>query len=329
MFSAIYIEEEVYTHPRVTEILQRFPAVPQIKCGRYGEVFNRNAQNFRLQKKFPALILANKYGNLILPAPAGYGFESGKGFYFSHMLNCIYDCRYCFLQGMYRSANYVLFVNYEDFSFEIEKTVSRALEPTIYYSGYDCDSLALDPISKFCDHFLPVFKKNLDATLELRTKSTQIRGILSHESFVNCVIAMSFTAHETSKQYEHKVPPIYKRIEALQKLQQAGWSIAIRFEPIIWHPKLIDNYRIIFDKVFGSLNVHEIHTVSMGEFRMPVGYYKNIVKLYPDVDLYARSTKSVDGIVTLMNEEDRSLERLEQLLLNYINSEQYYRCAEN
>ena len=31
------------------------------------------------------------------------------------MYNCLFDCRYCFLQGMYNSSNFVIFVNYEDF----------------------------------------------------------------------------------------------------------------------------------------------------------------------------------------------------------------------
>ena len=31
------------------------------------------------------------------------------------MFNCIYDCDYCYLQGMYPSANIVVFVNHEDF----------------------------------------------------------------------------------------------------------------------------------------------------------------------------------------------------------------------
>ena len=44
------------------------------------------------------------------------------------MLNCVYDCRYCFLQGMYRSANYVLFVNYDDFRVQIEESISSCKE---------------------------------------------------------------------------------------------------------------------------------------------------------------------------------------------------------
>ena len=36
------------------------------------------------------------------------------------MYNCIYDCKYCFLQGLYSSANYLVFVNYEDFLNQIK-----------------------------------------------------------------------------------------------------------------------------------------------------------------------------------------------------------------
>ena len=60
MFSTIYIEEEVLETSRVKNMLDRFPQVPRVVCERYGEVFNRKSQNFRLQKKAPALILGEK-----------------------------------------------------------------------------------------------------------------------------------------------------------------------------------------------------------------------------------------------------------------------------
>ena len=65
MFSTIYIEDEVREHPRALEIHRRFADADIIPCGRYGEVFNRKTQNFRLQKKKPALILAKKYNQKI------------------------------------------------------------------------------------------------------------------------------------------------------------------------------------------------------------------------------------------------------------------------
>ncbi|MDD1611585.1 MAG: DNA photolyase, partial [Methylococcaceae bacterium] len=169
MIETIYIEENLRNHPRVLEVTARFPEARRIICGRYGEVFNPKAQNFRLQKQRPALILAEKFKNFTLPAPSGYGIGASKNYYFSHMLNCLYDCRYCFLQGMYHSAHYVLFVNYEDFQQDIRRIAGLHPDEAVhFFSGYDCDSLALEPVTGFAAHFLPFFAELPNAWLELR-----------------------------------------------------------------------------------------------------------------------------------------------------------------
>lgn len=328
MFSSIYIEEEVLESERVKDLLDRYPNVPQVVCGRYGEVFNRKSQNFRLQKMAPSLILAKKYGNKVLSTPSGYGYNDSNSYYFSHMLNCVYDCRYCFLQGMYSSANYVLFVNYEDFEKAIVEKIEDNQGGGVYYSGYDCDSLALEPVSNFCQYFLPVFRRYPDAELEIRTKSTQIRCLLDTELVPNCVIAMSFTTNEAAEKWEHKVPSIEKRLDALCKLQRAGWKVAIRFEPLILGVEGLAPYEALFAQVFSKLNIEMIHSVSTGLFRMPVDFHKRIVKLYPDEELYARTTESKDGMLALKNpQESSSLSAIEKLLLSYVSAEQYYRCA--
>lgn len=332
MFSAIYIEKEIRKHPRVREILSRFRELPVIECERYGEVFNRNGQNFRIQKKLPALILAKKYGKFVLPTPEGYGFDGEESFYFSHMLNCIYDCRYCFLQGMYRSSNTVLFVNYEDFYEQIEEHISNANGSGNYYSGYDCDSLAMEPVSHFCQFFLPLFRDYPNAAMEIRTKSTQIRGLLEQKALPNVITAMSFSSEQASLRWEHKVPSTAKRLEALVKLQKKGWPIALRFEPIVFTEFVLDEYSALFEKVFSALDIPKIHSVSIGEFRMPVDFHKTITKLYPDEALYAQPVEVRDGLASLKDKrknegEGGTVEALEAMLGHYISPNQYYRCA--
>ncbi len=327
MFSAIYIEEEIKDWERVKEISKSFPHLPKIICGRYGEIFNRSNQNFRIQKKSPALILAKKYGNLVISAPSGYGFNGGKSFYFSHMLNCVYDCRYCFLQGMYRSANYVLFVNYDDFKLQIEESIHSHEENSIYYSGYDCDSLALEPVSHFCDYFLEVFERNPTGILEIRTKSTQVRKFLDKSPIPNVIVAMSFSSQKSSLRFEHGVPSIEKRVSVLSRLQEKGWKVAVRFEPVIFEDMLFENYKDLFDQVFQSLDVNQLHSVSLGEFRMPKTYYKSIVKLYPDEELFARETTIDNGVVSLKDAYSHSLQNIENLLKTYVSREKYYFCG--
>ena len=84
MIERIYIEEDVSEHPRTKAILEQFPNAAKITCSRYTEIFNKKSQNFRLQKKQPALILANKFKKFVLATPENYGIGAKHNYYFSH-----------------------------------------------------------------------------------------------------------------------------------------------------------------------------------------------------------------------------------------------------
>ena len=60
MIDTIYYEESISEHPRAQEIMKRFPKALQIPCQNHKEIFNPGGQNFRIQKKKPSLILAEK-----------------------------------------------------------------------------------------------------------------------------------------------------------------------------------------------------------------------------------------------------------------------------
>lgn len=328
MIENIYIEESVQHHPRVEQISARYANARKIICTRYGEVFNPKAQNFRLQKQKPALILAEKYKNFVLPAPPGYGVGGQDNYYFSHMLNCLYDCRYCFLQGMYQSANYVLFVNYEDFQQQIKRICETTPEREIhFFSGYDCDSLALEPVTDFAAQFLPFFATVPNAWLELRTKSTQIRTLLNQAALPRCIVAFSLTADEIAVAIEHKTPTVAKRIDAMQKLQQQGWLIGLRFDPLIYQTGYQEQYQRLFDQVFSKLDSNRLHSVSLGTFRLPEKYFKKMVKLYPREKLFAGPLQTEQGMLGYHADlEQEMMQFCSDLLSNYIPEQKFYPC---
>jgi len=328
MIETLYIEEAVIGHPIAEQIRARFPEVRQIVTGRYTEVFNRSAQNFRLQKRKPALILARKHDGHVLPAPPGYGFGGAHNFYFSHMLNCLYDCRYCFLQGMYRSANYVLFVNYEDFETALDRELNRASDEAVWcYSGYDCDSLALEPVTGFVDHMLPFFAERPRAILELRTKSTQIRTLLANKPLANVVVAFSFTPQAMSEALEHRVPSVERRIVAMISLATSGWNVGLRFDPLIHDEDYRQHYRALFDAVFRDLPSESLHSVSVGPFRLPRDYFRTIQKLYPDEMLFAGHFAERNGLVSYPFEREQELRSFcNQEILARVPEERVFAC---
>lgn len=147
-FSHIYVEKAVRNHPRTKRILQNFPRASVILIDHYKDVFCRKGQNFILQQCSQNLILAAKQGNLIYPgAPVCQSFGNENFYYTSCVMNCVYDCEYCYLKGMYPSGNMVVFVNLEDIFREVRKLLE---ERAVYLCiSYDTDLLAMEPITGY------------------------------------------------------------------------------------------------------------------------------------------------------------------------------------
>jgi len=285
MTKLIYVERSIREHARTIMIYSKFPTAKIIEIEHYGEVFNRNNQSFRIQKNNPALILARKKNSRVLPVPKGLEVEKSS-YYFSHMLNCIYDCRYCFLQGMFRSSNYVIFVNYEDFQEDIMKKANDHNGQAFFFSGYDCDSLAMDPVTNFTESFLPIFKKLKHSKLELRTKSSQIRSLLQIEPQFNVVCSFSLNPEEIINLFEQKTPSLKTRIECIKKLSSVGWKIGLRFDPIIVTNNFKKIYEKLFFDVFSNIQIENIDSITVGTFRLSSDQYKRMTKDRPDEWLY-------------------------------------------
>lgn len=330
MIDNIYIEEEVIDHPVTSSITTRFPDANIIYCNRYTEIFNRKTQNFRVQKKHPALILAKKHKNFVLKTPEHYGIGSEYNYYFSHMMNCIYDCRYCFLQGMYRSANYVLFVNYQDFFQAISETAQQHKDKEVhFFSGYDCDSLALEPVSYFIENCIPYFEATPNALLEIRTKSTQIRPLLNTDVIPNIVVAYSLSPDNIARSLEHKAASLEKRLKAIISLQEKGWKIGLRFDPVIYSDDYKKHYKNLFNKVFKRISLDRLHSVSLGNFRLPSPFFKTMSRLYPEEPLFASPLEDHSGMVSYSKGlVDEMQVYCTEALMHYIPQDLLYICED-
>jgi len=328
MVNTIYIEADIEQHHRTQQILARFPRANTILVEKYSQVFNSHSQNFRTQKQNPSLILAAKQNKKVMPTPVQYETGGGAHYYFSHMLNCVYDCRYCFLQGMLRSANYLLFVNYEDFVDEIKTVANQHIgdeKPVWFFSGYDCDSLAYEPVTQFADFFVDQFNDLDNAVLELRTKSTQIRSLLSRPVQKNVVIASSLSPENVAAAVEQGAPSLEKRIDALQKLQQQGWRIGLRFDPIVWHAEYQKSYRCMLESIFSRLDASKIDSVTLGGFRLPKGFYKTMHKLYPEHWLFNAGLTEVKGMIVYRPQiEAEVFDYLSRACLEFIDKDKLF-----
>ena len=79
-----------------------------------------------------------------------------------NLLNCIFDCQYCFLQGMYNSSNIVCFVNVEDFA----KEFSRMECGSMIALSYETDLIAHHNIVPYLEYIYEYIKATENVALK-------------------------------------------------------------------------------------------------------------------------------------------------------------------
>ncbi len=329
MIDTIYYEEDVFEHPTAKHVRKALPRADWFPIRNYQELFNKRHQSFRLQKKNPKLILAKKHGNFVLPVPSGFGMDAKKNFYFSHMYNCLYDCKYCFLQGMYSSANFVLFVNYEDFFQAISDSIDSGNGNSMtFFSGYDCDSLAFDKISGFATHVLNFFSQYPETELELRTKSIAVSSLFDREALPNCIVAFSLSPAKISDVLDRRSPSIARRVSTLKKLAKCGWKIGLRFDPLIYCKGWEELYSELIENIMQDLDDTNIHSVSYGPLRFPKNMYKKIVDQLPHEKLYAFPMEEKNGTISYGSQiETRMHFFLEMKLRKFFRENKVFQCV--
>jgi len=179
----------------------------------------------------------------LTPTPDYYGHE-GKGFFFKNSLNCIYDCQYCYLKGAFRNDLKVLFVNYEDMLsqiLELRKEIDPSQTIRLYASDYS-DNLALDQITGFCEYFLPLIDTFPNVKMEIRTKSANIKHLLTQSPPHATEIAFSLSPQEIIDKYERKTPNLSQRLEAIRLLLDHNWHVGVRFLPLLEVPNALQIY---------------------------------------------------------------------------------------
>ncbi|NOQ35788.1 MAG: DNA photolyase, partial [Methylococcaceae bacterium] len=167
-----------------------------------------------------------------------------------------------------------------------------------------------------------------NAWIELRTKSTQVRSLLNTKVFERCIVAFSLSPDEIAQKVEDKAPSVAKRLEAMLKLQQQGWQLGLRFDPLIYQDNYKDLYQQLFAEVFAKIKLENIHSVSLGVFRLPEKYFKKVHKLYPEEKLFASPLETQQGMVSYKSElEQEMISYCSELLLSYIPEEKFFPCT--
>lgn len=306
------------------EILKRFDGSKIIEIEHYKDVFSRANQDFYLQKKSPKLILAVKKNNLIYKGAEVCEDFGNKHFYYtSIMMNCIYDCEYCYLQGMYTSANIVIFVNIDDYFKEVEELLK--MHPVYLCISYDTDLLAFEGLTNYVREFVKFAKENKDLTIEVRTKSANFSLIRDVEPQDNVILAWTLSPDGVIEKYEHRTPNLKRRVESIKEAVDRGWRVRLCFDPILYIKNWKEEYRALVEEVFSKIDAGKIYDVSIGLFRVSKDYLKRMRKQRPDSIVLNFPYDTVEGVCSYDKElSEDMIGYVYSLVEKYVDKKKIY-----
>jgi spore photoproduct lyase len=323
-FSHIYIEKEAWKYPLTLTILQRFPHANRIEIDRYQDVFNRSKQNFFLQKHAPKLILAVKKAPFLYRgAEVCHDFGNTYFYYTSSALNCLYNCEYCFLQGMFPSANIVLFVNIDDYFTEVSHTLQK--HPVYLAISYETDLLAFERIAPYVSKWIDYAREQEDLLLEVRSKSANYSAIQHLEPASQVILAWTLSPDAVIQQFEAGTPNLTARLKSLRQAIDDGWKVRICFDPVLHIENWQEHYRECIEHTFSVVPAEKIQDISIGVFRIPRDYLKKIRKHRIDSALLHYPFESHDGVFSYPHEIAKQLiDHVYQHVNTYVPKEKIY-----
>ncbi len=323
-FSHIYIEKQAKGHPVTKSILEKFPNAVNIETDHYKDIFNRNNQDFQTQKASQKLILAVKRDKLIYEgAKVCQNFGHKHFYYTSSVLNCIYNCDYCYLQGMFPSANIVVFVNIEDYLAQVELLLKE--HPIYLTVSYDTDLLAFEGIYPFTAQWIGFAGKSPGLTVEIRTKSANYKAISHLKPNENTILAWTISPDEIAGRHEKNTPSLASRLDAVKNALWDGWKVRLCFDPLL----VTDNWETIYarciDETFKAVEGKNINDISIGVFRMASNYLKKIKKANPGSIPAHYPYECVNGVYSYPDDiKQRLTDFVYCRISNYIDKERIF-----
>ena len=141
---------------------------------------------------------------------------------------CLHACQYCHVEDFVN-----IMLNIEDLIDYLKKFIPQHPEQQLYkYDNYS-DIPVFEPEYNACKPLVEYFGSLKRQFLLLYTKSDNIDYLLDYDHQGQTIINWSISPEYQSRYIEIGTPPLERRLNAMQKCEQAGYTVRARFSPIV------------------------------------------------------------------------------------------------
>lgn len=279
----VLVEAGAWDYDMTRGILARLPGVP------VEEISDRSVlQPLRstpadwLSESKTTLLLAIQKGPFWRPCPGTRDYICCGYQTLQVTLNCLFDCTYCILQGYVNLPATTVFVNTDDLLAELAGKWSE--DPNQIWrlgTGEFGDSLALDDLMGLNARLIPFFARHPRAVLEIKTKCHRVEPLLSLGPNRQVIFAWSLNPPAIVHRAEGGTASLSARLKAARQAGEAGFRLALHFDPLIYFPGWEEAYRETVAQLAEAVSPAHIAWISLGALRFLPPLRKIILRRFP------------------------------------------------
>jgi spore photoproduct lyase len=271
----VVIEESCRTSALAMRIVGAIPPSVQVRYVADGRLAARplkTADSFGAGKR--RMVVMPRRSSFLIGCPAGSTHFACCG-YLVLMLasNCPMDCSYCFLQEhLANNPAFQVYANYQDAWEELDRlALAGAWRSFRVGTGELADSLAFDSLTGISRDLVSYFSQRRNLMLELKTKTDEIDNLLALDPRGRTIVSWSLSPTRVFASCEHRTAPPQSRINAAQRVLNAGYKVGFHLDPLIAYPNAEQDYLELLENVFDSIPPNLIAFFSIGGLRMTPG----------------------------------------------------------
>lgn len=245
---AIYYEKEIENYELGKKLLEKYKDTPKILI--------ENHNNIEEMRKKQNSEFADMKRNLII------GVRKTHKFVENHKTSdylvpytssgCTAMCMYCYLVCNYNKCAYLrLFVNRESMLDKIIRTANKSERELTFEIGSNSDLVLENTITGNLEWTIENFANTPKGYLTFPTKFEMVDSLLPLKHNNKIIIRMSVNPEEIINKVEFGTSRLKGRIEAINKLVEAGYKVGILIAPVI----LVENWKELYAELIQRLSM--------------------------------------------------------------------------
>lgn len=242
----IYYEKGIENYELGRKLLDQYKTVPKIEIENHNNIEElRKKQNSEFTKLKQYLIIGtrkthkyvenHKVSDYLVPYTSS---------------GCTAMCMYCYLVCNYNKCAYLrLFVNREEMLDKLIKTANKSEKELTFEIGSNSDLVLENTITNNLEWTIEKFGQNNRGYITFPTKFAYVDSLLNLKHNRRTIIRMSVNPEELIQKVEFGTSRLKDRIEAINKLKDAGYKIGILIAPVI----LVENWKELYKELIEKL----------------------------------------------------------------------------